>query len=113
MSDNMHKEKRRYIRVKTFLDVMLKVYSHDWQKVTDRISGVVLDISKDSFFVKTDRLPLVGDRISFLIYSKKRKIQYTIKGLASQIRKEGVVVMATEVDPPEMVVNDFRSEEEK
>ena len=110
MSDDTFQEKRCFVRVKTFIDVMLKVYSNDWQEITDRVSGVVLNMSKESFFVKMDRLPLVGDRISFLIYSKKRKQQYKIKGMVFQLREAGAVIVASEIDPPDIVVNGFRSD---
>ncbi len=107
MKNNFEEEKRRCIRVDTFLKVVIKVHSINWEEIKHKVDGSVLNLSKDSFLIKTDRALSEGDRVSFLIYSKPRKIQYHIKGIVSQIRHDGTVIMITEVDPPEFIISDF------
>jgi hypothetical protein len=100
-------EKRRFIRIDTLLHVLIRVHSDNWEEILHRANGTVLNLSKDSLFVKTKGELLEGNRVSFLIYSKHRKIQYLVKGIISQKRESSIVVMATDFDPPDIVITDF------
>ena len=104
-------EKRRFIRVNTLLHVLIRVHSDNWQEILHRANGTVLNLSKDSLLVKTEGELFEGNRISFLIYSKRRKTQYQINGIISQKRNNDIVVMATEITPPDIVVTDFSVDE--
>ena len=100
-------EKRRFKRFKTLLHVLIRVHSDDWEDTQCRVNGKILDLSKDSMFIQTSGDLEEGNRVSFPIYSKREKMQYLVKGIISQKRGNGVVVMVTEFDPPDFIITDF------
>jgi hypothetical protein len=100
-------EKRRFKRVNTLLHILIRIHSENWESILSRINGTVLNLSKDSFFIETKEELLEGSRLSFPIYSKREKLQYQVKGIISQKRENGVVVMVTEFQPPDIVITDF------
>jgi hypothetical protein len=104
-------EKRRFIRVDTLLHILIRVHSENWENILSRVNGTVLNLSKDSLFIETKEDLLEGSRLSFPIYSKREKLQYQVKGIVSQKRENGVVVMVTEFQPPDIVITDFLMEE--
>lgn len=104
-------EKRRFIRVDTLLHILIRVHSENWERILSRVDGTVLNLSKDSLFIETKEDLLEGNRLSFSIYSKREKLQYQVKGIVSQKRENGVVVMVTEFQPPDIVITDFLMEE--
>ncbi len=102
------KEKRKHLRIDTFLKVFLKIYSSGWDEILVRTGGTLLNLSIDACLIEIDKELFIGDNVSFSLYSKSRKIQYKIIGTVSQIRDSGTVIMISGIDPPEMVINDFR-----
>ncbi len=100
-------EKRRFIRVNTLLHILIRIHSENWESILNRVNGTVLNLSKDSMFIETKEEVLEGSRLSFPIYSKREKQQYQVKGIVSQKRKNGIVVMVTEFQPPDIVITDF------
>jgi hypothetical protein len=104
-------ERRRFIRVNTLLHVLIRIHSGRWDDITCRVNGTVLNLSKDGLFIQTDATLSEGGRLSFPIYSKREKQQYLIRGIISQVRDNGIVVMITEIDPPDIVINDFLADD--
>lgn len=104
-------ERRRFIRVNTLLHVLVRIHSGGWDDISDRVNGTVLNLSKDGVFIETDATLAEGSRLSFPIYSKREKQQYLVKGIVSQVRDSGLVVMVTEFDPPDIVINDFLADD--
>lgn len=105
------KEKRRFIRVETLLHILIRIHSENWEIILNRVNGTVLNMSKDSLFIETKEEVLEGSRLSFPIYSKREKQQYQIKGIVSQKRGNGIVVMMTDCEPPDIVISDFLMDE--
>ncbi len=102
------KEKRKHVRIDTFLKVFLKIYSSGWDEIVVRASGTLLNLSIDACLIEIDKELFIGDNVSFSLYSKSRKIQYEVIGTVSQIRDSGTVIMISGIDPLEIVINDFR-----
>ncbi len=107
MTDSSGKEKRRFIRVNTYVKVLIKIHSANWAEILSRANGTIFNLSKESFLIKSERDFPEGERVSFLIYSKPKKIQYEVKGIVSQKRGDGFVVMATEIEPSDIMISDF------
>jgi hypothetical protein len=105
------REKRRFIRVNTLLHILIRIHPENWEGILNRVNGTVLNLSKDSLFIETKEDLLEGNRLSFPIYSKREKQQYQVKGIVSQKRESGVVVMVTEFQPPDIVITDFLMDE--
>jgi hypothetical protein len=105
------KEKRRFIRVNTLLHILIRIHSENWESILSRVNGTIVNLSKDSLFIETKEDLPVGNRLSFPIYSKREKLQYQVKGIISQKRENGVVVMVTEFQPPDIVITDFLMDE--
>ena len=104
-------ERRRFLRVNTLLHVLMRIHSGNWEDITDRGNATVLNLSRDSMLLETTTKLSEGCRLSFPIYSKREKQQYIVKCIVSQVRDNGVVVMVTEFEPPDIVINDFLADD--